>query len=181
MHGRRDPRGAWRNGSGKSTLLGIASGSVTPDGGVIEIMGKPLISADPLMARELGLATVYQDDLLVRELTVAQNLLLAAPDDALSYGAMNGWAREQLAAYDLVLAPDALVGDLTPAERQFLELVKALISRPEGAAARRADIDARSRRRQEARARSSAGSPPKARRSSMSATACPRFSTSPIA
>ena len=50
------------NGSGKSTLLGIASGSVTPDGGVIEIMGRPLTAADPLMARELGLATVYQDD-----------------------------------------------------------------------------------------------------------------------
>ena len=33
------------------------------------------------MARALGLATVYQDDSLVRELTVAQNLLLAATDD----------------------------------------------------------------------------------------------------
>ncbi len=40
------------NGSGKSTLLGIASGAVTPDGGVIEIMGKPLTTADPLLARQ---------------------------------------------------------------------------------------------------------------------------------
>ena len=118
------------NGSGKSTLLGIASGTVTPDGGVIEIMGRPLTAADPLQARSLGLATVYQDDSLVRELTVAQNLLLAATDDSISYGAMNGWAEKQLAAYDLDLAPDAVVGDLTPAERQFLEIVKALISRP---------------------------------------------------
>ena len=89
------------NGSGKSTLLGIASGSVTPDGGVIEIMGKALTAADPLMARELGLATVYQDDSLVRELTVAQNLFLARPGRALAFGAMNGWAAKQLAAYDL--------------------------------------------------------------------------------
>ena len=118
------------NGSGKSTLLGIASGTVTPDGGVIEIMGRPLTAADPLQARSLGLATVYQDDSLVRELTVAQNLLLAASDDSISYGDMNGWAERQLAAYDLELAPDAVVGDLTPAERQFLEIVKALISRP---------------------------------------------------
>ena len=116
------------NGSGKSTLLGIASGTVKPDGGVIEIMGRPLTAADPLQARSLGLATVYQDDSLVRELTVAQNLLLAATD-GISYGAMNGWAEKQLAAYDLDLAPDAVVGDLTPAERQFLEIVKALISR----------------------------------------------------
>ena len=68
------------NGSGKSTLLGIASGSVTPDAGTIEIMGRALAAADPLLARELGLATVYQDDSLVRELSVAQNLFLAATE-----------------------------------------------------------------------------------------------------
>ena len=118
------------NGSGKSTLLGIASGSVRPDSGTIEIMGRPLTAADPLMARELGLATVYQDDSLVRELTVAQNLFLATADHSLRYGAMERWAREQLSAYGLNLAPDAIVGELTPAERQFLEIVKALISRP---------------------------------------------------
>jgi ribose transport system ATP-binding protein len=118
------------NGSGKSTLLGIAAGSNTPDEGSVEIMGRPLTSADPVMARELGLATVYQDDSLVRELTVAQNLFLGAADSSLSYAGMNEWARRQLAAYDLNLAPDAVVGSLTPAERQFLEIVKALTSRP---------------------------------------------------
>src|SRR4051794_40511475 len=118
------------NGSGKSTLLGIASGSVTPDAGTIEIMGRRLAAADPLLARELGLATVYQDDSLVRELSVAQNLFLAANDRSLSYGAMNDWAVEQLSAHGLDLAPGANVGDLTPAERQFLEIVKALISKP---------------------------------------------------
>ena len=67
-----------RTDPARARLLGIASGSVTPDGGVVEIMGQPLTSADPLMARGLGLATVYQDDSLVRELTVAQNLLLGS-------------------------------------------------------------------------------------------------------
>src|SRR5918912_1256100 len=80
------------NGSGKSTLLGIASGSVRPDAGTIEIMGRPLATADPMQARELGLATVYQDDSLVRELSVAQNLFLAASERSLSYRAMNSWA-----------------------------------------------------------------------------------------
>jgi ribose transport system ATP-binding protein len=117
------------NGSGKSTLLGIASGAVVPDGGSVEIMGRQLTVADPLVARSLGVATVYQDDSLVRELTVAENLVL---------GALNGpplaqrraWAERELAPYDLGISPDTLVGHLTPAERQFLEIVKALASHP---------------------------------------------------
>ena len=119
------------NGSGKSTLLGIASGSVTPDGGVIEIMGKPLKSADPLLARGLGLATVYQDDSLVRELTVAQNLFLGGARRCAVLRRHERLGRASSSPPTIsALAPDALVGDLTPAERQFLEIVKALIARP---------------------------------------------------
>lgn len=118
------------NGSGKSTLMGIASGTVVPDDGAVEIVGHRLASADPMLARSLGLATVYQDDSLVRELTVAQNLYLAAAPGDIRYGQMNRWAAGQLAAYDLDLAPDAPVGSLTPAQRQFLEIVKALIAQP---------------------------------------------------
>src|SRR5665213_2105732 len=70
------------NGSGKSTLLGIASGAVAPDEGRVSIMGRTLTAADPLLARRLGLATVYQDDSLVRELTVADNLVLAIADQS---------------------------------------------------------------------------------------------------
>ena len=51
------------NGSGKSTLLGIASGATEADEGRVTILGKALAAADPLMARQLGLAIVYQDDL----------------------------------------------------------------------------------------------------------------------
>ena len=67
------------NGSGKTTLMKIASGTIVPDGGLVEINGERLTSADPRLAHRLGLATVYQDDLLIRELSVAQNLFLAAP------------------------------------------------------------------------------------------------------
>jgi ribose transport system ATP-binding protein len=118
------------NGSGKSTLLGIASGAVVPDAGQIEINGRPLTKADPLLARQLGLATVYQDDSLVRELTVADNLFLAAVDAPLSLASARRYALAQLKSYDLDTSPDALVGELTPAQRQFLEIVKALSSNP---------------------------------------------------
>src|SRR5690349_8624210 len=116
------------NGSGKSTLLGIAGGAISADEGRVTIMGEPLIAADPLQARRLGLAVVYQDDSLVRELTVAENLLLAAVDGPAT--GRREWAAKQLAAYELGISPDALVGHLSPSQRQFLEIVKALAANP---------------------------------------------------
>jgi ribose transport system permease protein/ribose transport system ATP-binding protein len=118
------------NGSGKSTLLGVASGAVAADEGKVTIMGEGLTHADPRLARRLGLATVYQDDSLVRELTVAENLVLGATDDAVTVGGRREWAARQLAPYDLGISPDMLVGELNPAQRQFLEIVKALAAKP---------------------------------------------------
>jgi ribose transport system ATP-binding protein len=117
------------NGSGKSTLLGIASGAVVPDSGRIEIMGKPLTAADPLVARSLGLATVYQDDSLVREMTVTENLILGALELPANISPQE-WAERLLEPYELGISPDALVGQLTSAQRQFLEIVKALSANP---------------------------------------------------
>jgi ribose transport system ATP-binding protein len=118
------------NGSGKSTLLGIAGGATVPDEGEITIMGQRLTAADPLLARRLGLATVYQDDSLVRELTVAENLVLGAMSGPSSGRAQRRWAAELLAPYDLDIDPDTIVGTLSPSQRQFLEIVKALSTNP---------------------------------------------------
>jgi ribose transport system ATP-binding protein len=118
------------NGSGKTTLMKIASGTIVPDGGVVEIDGATLTSADPRLAHRLGLATVYQDDSLIRELSVAQNLFLAAPPNAVSFGNMIPWAQEQLKRFDVHTDPRATVGSLSPAQRQFIEIVKALLSDP---------------------------------------------------
>ena len=119
------------NGSGKSTLLKIASGALTPDDGTVDILGSRLTSADTSRAHQFGLATVYQDNSLVPELTVAQNLYLGTMDEALSYRRVNTWAEAQLAPYDLALDSAMRVADLSPAQRQFLEVVKALVSKPE--------------------------------------------------
>ncbi len=118
------------NGSGKSTLLGVAAGSVSADEGRVQIMGKGLAAADPLQARELGLAVVYQDDSLVRELSVAENLLLGATKGPASFGGKLDWAARQLAAYDLNISPSTIVGELNASQRQFLEIVKALSANP---------------------------------------------------
>ena len=118
------------NGSGKSTLLGIAGGAIVADDGHVTIMGRALPAADPLQARLLGLAVVYQDNSLVRELTVAENLLLGAVDGPATFAGKREWAAKQLARYDLHISPDVLVGHLNASQRQFLEIVKALAADP---------------------------------------------------
>ena len=118
------------NGSGKSTLLKIAAGALKQDSGAIEINGENLASADPRLAASLGLATVYQDDSLVRELTVAQNLYLGAPRGTVKFQNIVSWAETQIGRMGLGIPVTALVGDLTPAHRQFVEIVKALMANP---------------------------------------------------
>ena len=118
------------NGSGKSTLLKIASGALAADDGTVEILGNRLASADTSQAQRFGLATVYQDNSLVPELTVAQNLYIGTVGQTLPYRRVQAWAKEQLAPYDLAIDGAARVADLSPAQRQFLEVVKALVWKP---------------------------------------------------
>lgn len=118
------------NGSGKSTLMKIASGTVEPDTGSVEIDGKRLSSYDAALAHELGLYTVYQDDSLVRELTVAQNLFLGTKRKEVPYSEMNQWAQAKLDAFDMPFSATSPLGDLTPAHRQFVEIIKGLQNAP---------------------------------------------------
>jgi ABC-type sugar transport system ATPase subunit len=119
------------NGSGKSTLLGIASGFLAPDGGSVEIGGVGLRRASPAGARRLGLGIAYQDYSHVLELTVAENLYLAVPRDSRpSQRRMDRWARETLARFEMDVPVGTSVSGLSLAERQLLEVVKALLTRP---------------------------------------------------
>ena len=119
------------NGSGKSTLLGIASGFVQPDEGAVEIGGSRRRRGSPAEARRLGLGMAYQTYSHVLDLSVAENLYLAAPgDEQPAYGRMEEWAAERLAEFELDVPPTAPAGSLSLAERQLLEVVKALLARP---------------------------------------------------
>jgi len=119
------------NGSGKSTLLGIASGFLAPDEGTVEIGGTRLDRHSPAAARRLGLGIAYQDYSHVLDLSVAENVYLAAPaDQRPSYGHMQSWAEETLAGFKVDVPVTAVTGALSLAERQLLEVVKALLARP---------------------------------------------------
>ena len=119
------------NGSGKSTLLGIASGFLVPDEGVVEIGGVRPRRLSPARARRLGLGIAYQDYSHVLDLTVAENLYLAVPAEARPpHHRMERWTEETLAPFDLDLPAGAAVGSLSLAQRQLLEVAKALLKRP---------------------------------------------------
>ena len=119
------------NGSGKSTLLGIASGFLAPDEGTVEIAGARLTRHSPAAARRLGLGIAYQDYSHVLDLSVAENVYLAMPADARpTYGRMQSWAEETLGAFKLDISVTAATSSLSLAERQLLEVAKALLTQP---------------------------------------------------
>jgi ribose transport system ATP-binding protein len=119
------------NGSGKSTLLGIASGFLAPDTGTVEIGGRRRRRGSPREARRFGLGIAYQTYSHVADLTVAENLYLSVAKNAQpSHRHMNRWAAGKLEEFDLDLPVDVPVRSLSLAERQLLEVVKALLAQP---------------------------------------------------
>ncbi|MEV6867350.1 ATP-binding cassette domain-containing protein [Streptosporangium subroseum] len=116
------------NGAGKSTLMAVISGSQAADAGTIEIGGTYLERPSPAVARALGLVIAHQRPALAPDLTVVENMTLAAPeakvDDRVA------WCREALVAVHATASPHDRVCDLTVAQRQLVELAKAYVAAP---------------------------------------------------
>ena len=97
------------NGAGKSTLMGVAAGEVSPDAGTIVIGGSESASLTPSEAQRAGLAIVHQHPALLPDMTVAENMALAAPPD----GGSHEWMREQLDHVGAKVALHARLDELT--------------------------------------------------------------------
>src|SRR5690348_17906811 len=119
------------NGAGKSTLMGVASGALQPDAGTIEIAGTRVAHLTPARAQASGLAIVHQDPALLPDLTVAENLALAAPAELLRRGRPPaGWMREQLDRVGCSVGVERRMADLSVAQRHLIELAKAFALEP---------------------------------------------------
>jgi ribose transport system ATP-binding protein len=119
------------NGSGKSTLLGIASGFLAPDAGAVEIGGRRRRRGSPAEARRFGLGIAYQTYSHVLDLSVAENLYLAvAKAEQPAYRNIERWAAARLEEFKLELPVNVGVRALSLAQRQLLEVVKALLAKP---------------------------------------------------
>ena len=121
------------NGAGKSTLIKIITGAVAmdQDGGEIVMNDEKVAIKNPNHARQLGISAVYQEFSLVNSLSVAENIFLGnAPASVrgvkVDWKTMEREAARVLAQLDTPIDTRALVRDLSVAERQLVEIAKAL-------------------------------------------------------
>ncbi len=119
------------NGSGKSTLIKILSGVHQPDSGSIRYLGQEVRLENPTVARQKGVATVFQEFSLVPTLTVAENIFLGQHlrkgGGLIDWPAMQRQAAEVLHELEIEIDPDRLVGELSVAEQQLVEIAKAIL------------------------------------------------------
>lgn len=117
------------NGAGKTTLMNILYGIYTPDAGVIRVRGVPVKLRSPRDAIRLGIGMVHQDFRLIEAHTVAENVYLNY--DGLGFipkwSALESRLEEIASSYEWRLNPRARVGDLSPGEKQQVELLKLLV------------------------------------------------------
>ena len=122
------------NGAGKSTLMGIGAGATDADEGTVEIAGTPLDRPSPDLARDLGLAIVYQEPALMPDLTVAENLAIAtAKKRRPGWWSTAAWANQAMAEWtrgERKIDPTLAVRDLGPDIRFIVEISKALAQEP---------------------------------------------------
>ena len=117
------------NGAGKSTLMKILSGIYTKDEGTITFEGREVELTSPLQAQQLGITIIHQELNLMPDLTVAQNIYVGREPTTgpfLSERKLNAQTAALLQRLDIRLNPRQLVGELTVAEQQMVEIVKAL-------------------------------------------------------
>lgn len=120
------------NGAGKSTLIKILAGAYRKDDGEIKIFDQVVPkSPSPKDMIGLGISVIYQEFMLAPDLTVAENICI---DELTKGGVLVNWkeirqkAQEQLERLDFTqIKPDDIVGDLSVASQQIVEVAKCLV------------------------------------------------------
>ena len=118
------------NGAGKSTLIKILSGIETASSGDVIVNGEAVNIDSPITAHKLGISTVYQEPVQVMALSVAENIFTGRLP-------LNRWGlvdkvqlrrqtMELMERINIHLSPDMLLNELSIAQRQMVEILKAV-------------------------------------------------------
>ncbi len=125
------------NGAGKSSLIKAISGAVTPDEGVISLEGKPIHFTSPMLARDAGIETVYQNLALSPALSIADNMFMGRELRVggfmgkwfrkLDKAAMEAFARQKLSELGLLTIQNIhqAVETLSGGQRQGVAVARA--------------------------------------------------------
>ncbi len=117
------------NGAGKSTLIKILSGVYQATSGEVWFKGKKVRVERPLDAQKLGLSVVHQEIKLVETLSIAENIFLGRPQcrsGLINWSAMRREARKMVEDLNIRLDVDTEVSRLSIAQKQIVEICKAL-------------------------------------------------------
>ena len=121
------------NGAGKSTLIKVLAGAIPRDAGEVSIEGTKVEFRSPLDSQAAGISTVYQELSLFPDLSVAENLCVGGYPTGrglISWRRTRQQAEELLGRLDMHVRPDALVRELSLADRCLVEIAKAVRNSP---------------------------------------------------
>ena len=120
------------NGAGKSTLVKILTGVVQPDDGGLLVEGEPQRIGSPQDAHRLGIVAMYQEPTVFPDLTVAENVFAGRHPrgrlHTVDWHAMRSGVARLLEELGVDFGPDTPVRGLGVADRQLMEIAKALSS-----------------------------------------------------
>ncbi|MCY3023244.1 MAG: sugar ABC transporter ATP-binding protein [Planctomycetota bacterium] len=122
------------NGAGKSTLMNIVAGVFQPDEGAMLLDGRAVRFANPHQAARHGIGVVFQELSLVPNLTVAENIFAnrqpVSTADLIDWRRLYADTEQLLQLFELDVRPTALLKNLSVAQQQVVEILKALSLRP---------------------------------------------------
>jgi len=115
------------NGAGKSTLMNMIAGLFPADSGVMRVFGEQVNFTNPRQAIEKSIGMVFQHFMLVKNHTVAENIILGQPGVVrLNLKEVHQQIREISERYDLFVDPEKKIQQLSVGEQQRVEIVKVL-------------------------------------------------------